>query len=262
MQDGFFEFGDNVKNERDLQMKLALDDIDELRELEDKYGFGLLIERYRGSLEPRLPDGVFVDSVPKFDLEWLCNRIKYVEGEVNRVIAKAVLRQISSLTLDDRALRGSSYSIAVKLTVKCLMGDLVREGEMSYRLVFGLSKLKVDFYSIVDCVADLYEEKHMRYRLWTDDAVSRLATFLFRGDDGWGAFDEPPLGYKVDAGTPPTIEEFIDEVDDAIYGLPIIDDTEAAFPDYGPNGYIFSEYVPVRYMGRDHVERLYRMHLS
>ncbi len=97
---------------------------------------------------------------------------------------------------------------------------------------------RIEFGYFVNQIAKVYEEKFMRYRLWTQDALERLACHLF--EDNQQDDDGPIIGYfnpDMD-NNPLPMDRFIREVEDEILEY-------------------FPEYVPIEHMSNNAIEYLY-----
>lgn len=241
-------------------VELFVADLEEIERLGERCGFYLPVGGYKESFDHGSSMIIFVDGCRE-DCESFFRSVSYISHAINKLICREVISQVSGTPVGHVLLRGSLYAVAVKLVVKRLSQGLERNLAIGYQLDVDLKVLDVDFDRIVGCVQEAYEREYMRYRLWTDESASKLGDFLFLGAGGYSAFDEPAFGVEYSRGKPLSMEGFIDAAEEAIFELPVVEGTGAAFPE-SPGGIIFSEYVPVGLMSREVLERLYARYLS
>lgn len=239
------------KTERDETIERTLK---ELREFDAVYDLKLNLASFERRLTPVACDILVLPHPPSFGLEWLKAALEGVRKAVHVQLASGILNQLDELAFTHPALRGSAHSIAKKLAAIRFAGSYQWDGEEP--LLSQPTTIHVNFGTIVCATEELYEADHMRYKLWTEDALSKLKRYLFEGDGGWGLFEEAPLAYQPD--TPVTRDAFVELVDQAICELPVHRNTEAAFPGEGIDGCIFSEYAPARFIPSDKLDRLLR----
>lgn len=245
----------------EAMVELFVADLGEIERIGERCGFSLPIGGYKKSFDYDRSRVVVVDGY-KEDFESFSKRILYVSSSVSKLICKEIVSQVPRVPVGDFVLRGSSYFVAVKLVLKRLGGVISRSFDGEYQLDVDLKILDVGLGGIIDSVHEAYEREYMRYRLWTDASVSRLGEFLFLGAGGYSAFDGPAFWAEEYRSEPRSVEDFVEAVDEIMAEFPVVNNTEAAFPEEGPKGIIFAEYVPVGLMSRDLLEKLYGRYLS
>lgn len=242
-------------------VELFVADLGEIERIGESCGLSLPVGGYKESFDRSSSRVVFVDGC-KDDYESFSRCALYVSNSVKKLICKEVISQVPGTPVGDLLLRGSSYSVAVKLVLRRLGGVVERSFGMDYQLSVDLNVLDVSLGGIIDFVREAYERDYMRYRLWTDESASKLGDFLFSGGGGYSAFDEPEFWVEDCGNALLSMEEFVEAAEELIAELPVENYTEAAFPEDGPRGIIFSEYVSVGLMDREILEKLYGRYLS
>lgn len=222
-------------------------------------------------------------------MEWVRKQSISVGDGIVRQLSEEAISQLPNISSVSDILRGSSWAVATKLVARLLFGvkawgrDLNGPDfhtisgwhDQEYRFDEEFVKLTgVSFSKIVDRVAEVYEEEYMRYRLWREEDVKSLYRFLFVGAGGYHAefFEGGALADLLCDEEILSIDDFVDLVAGVMFELPILNSTEAEYPEtrerlnmygskwqrkHGDVSCVFSEYVPIKNMDRDLLMWLY-----
>jgi len=256
----------------------------DLKLISETYNIKLPIDKYKSYMEPHEACSIVLGSTAiRFDDCYIRGQARNIEKDVKTFITKEIFAKVHGLDFESHLLRGSAYSVALKLAAIYFFGEggWLR-GEMQYHdfnLDYIRREIDIDLYTIVENVEEMYEKRYMRYKLWHRKAVEQLGVYLFRGNDEFivcmeGAFEVDSESEKL------SIDAFFEEVYTQIKELPFINCTEIMFPEpcfpesasgagvyfmgeeMWREGYLFSEFVPVKYMDDENRQWLYDAYLS
>lgn len=263
---------DGLSNEEiEKRDRMIAEALFESRAFDEKYKIGLLCIH----LEPGTPEGLngHRENRPIYGLNWLSESLKYNKQLILKITSAKILATLSSIAVNDPCLRGSSWAIAVKLSARFFFnykmgGYRFQSDDYDFSFDCPLTVLNIDFDDIANFVADIYEQKHMRYRLWDEESVNLLSWFLLRGNNAFHFFEEAPLNNYLDEGRPLTLDRIIGYIDEILSDIHTIGFTEVEFPDLGDCAYrgnpscIFSEYTPIQNMDKELLDWLYNEYLE
>ncbi|MDF2153561.1 hypothetical protein [Vibrio sp. CAU 1672] len=199
----------------------------------------------------------------------MVEKVKSTTKDIVNALAANIADSSQKLTCNDIALKGSTESIAEKLTQRYLFGhrrfyDIEPIPDIPTLRNQDLSALSE--YYLLDRVEELYAAKYHRYRLWDGRAIALFSSYLFDVKSEYHEFfDSPNLIHLLsDNPEPITKKWFKDECIECWGELyadgPIRSYTELAYPN--ENGVIFEEYIPLPMVSEDVWDSLYERYKS
>lgn len=178
----------------------------------------------------------------------LFNYEKSAADKISRDLANAIADFSQKLPNNDITLKGSTTSIAAKLTLRYLFG---------YRDYYDLEPMPNDggyLYALttnylLDRVEDIYTKKYHKYRLWNKHSIALFSSYLFDDKSEFhDFFGIQNLCHLLESSSKPIeITLFKEECLECWFALcadnPRHAYTELAYPN--ENGVIFEEYIPL-----------------
>lgn len=211
-----------------------------------------------------------------FDAAWAEGRAKQIGEQLYIKTTKKIISQLGEISSVDDALRGSSWAVAEKLTARLLFGitnwsrdshvDTLSHDGSVWELDTELGRITgFTFDGLVSRVREVYEDEYMRYRVWREEDVKTLFSFLFIGTGAGGreGFENGQMEHILDEEFIVSMGAFIRDISGSIESLWCNNCTEVEYPETrevfdvlghrwvrrdGDVSCIFSEYIPVELM--------------
>lgn len=227
---------------------------EELRATFKRFAFPLNVESYLSAINveknTKLLSSVIIIPEPAFDFAAIQRKLPKIKEKLVDDLVALIMKDIDKTNISDKMLTGSSYAVAERLTLKCFR-TFLRNAEccFDYNIEdicgYENASLNLRLSEVVDKVAEKYEEKYKKYKLWNDGVISAFLRYLLKGDHDSLVF---PVGAMSDTFYDENSdieyyskEEFFDIIEDAFSVYPINDDLyEIPF-----QGYNFYDYLPV-----------------
>lgn len=244
--------------ERDDAIFCACEELDKFKDYFDT----VQIEIFKKSINRPPANNIFPE------IEWNC---KYVEQSIQGVktrimdsISRDILKEVRIKKVSDPLFIGGSYSIALRLCIKYFFKyeNVVSRDDMPAWFLSSCRYFNISFSDFVILVEKQYEKKFMRYRLWDEKSINALQNYIFRAHKDFDEFECPAIQEYCDP-TDDVLSKaaFVEVIEDILLNYPLHNFCEIRFPPYNDDGYIFSEFVPVKDMPERYIDTLYCQYL-
>lgn len=230
----------------------------------------LTIKNFETTLTPGIPSNVVYGSStrPTFGTEWINSSvIKKAKEHIILAVKEKSLKTVEEEKAGAYVLRGSATAASKKLIMQNVLGISLRTNggscwEETEKMSLNVFSIELMSWELLKSVTNTYEEKHMRYRLWNEKALSALADFLLfdhsskRNDVELPAMTEDMEGDRLSQ------EKFIELASNYISRYTEPDGTEMSYPFFSEKAYTFSEFIPL-HLAEDKIKnKLYKWYLE
>lgn len=222
-------------------------------------------------LSPGHPENILYcnSNQPTFGMHWIYDTvIPKTRSYILTAVKEKALHGLDTEAVSSRTLRGSPEAIAKKIIRKhVLHKNKIPFHYQGHNNTDDIDELKVMHVEltptmVLEEIKKEYETKHMRYKLWNNEALGSLADYLFFDNNSEYDYINLPAMLDDINDEPLSKEDLIDEAHSSIHMYYDTDDTEISYPLTSKNGYIFSEYLPLIFADDKVKNKLYDWYLT
>lgn len=243
----------------------------ELRATFKRFSLPLNVESYLSSFNveknTELLSSVIMIPEPVFDLAEVQSKLPKIKSKIVDDLVVLIMKDIDKTNISDKMLTGSSYSIAKRLTLKSFRSFAIKTGRCFEYTIEEIGEyenesLNLKLSEVVEKVAEQYEEKYKKYKLWSDGVITAFLRYLIKGDNNL-AF---PVGAMCDKFYDEngdiefySKEAFFDIIEVAFYNYPY--PTNEDLYEIPFQGYNFYDYLPVDKLDTKTQDAIYQEYL-
>lgn len=201
----------------------------------------------------------FEGRTPRLDIQYFQKKIR--NFNIPGVVAKSVLTDIDKISPSSGQLKGGALTIAFELVLRRFGFSSQSDPNYFTDRFSELTFNSIGFspFDVVYALAELYESRFMRYRLWNDKALRALERYFFIGDPVH--CPDVPYFAEYSVSESPSLDEFVGFFDDAVRSEYFDENNERVVShsytgEDGKTTY-FAEYVPIVCIGQEKMKYYY-----